>query len=165
MTYALRRRVLGGFVGTLVPSLAGCTPVHPPPRKRLIIYFTDSETATNGVEKRDSTWVVDLTLVNDFSSRTESGNFHDVRVVGYSREGNEVCSEQVGPVTYENASRRAGVTVRLECPAFPYEITTKARETPCDDNVEIQILRYDDERDGYRVMDRGCSDEQTGSDR
>lgn len=78
MTYVLRRRVLGGFAGTLVPPLAGCIPVHPPPRKRLVIYFTDSETATNGVEKRDSIWVVDLTLVNDFSSRTESGNFHDV---------------------------------------------------------------------------------------
>lgn len=83
----------------------------------------------------------------------------------YSREGNEVCSEQVGAVTYENASRRDGVTVRLECSAFPHEITAKARETPCDENVEIQILRYDDERDGYRVMDRRCSREQTGSDR
>lgn len=160
MTLTPRRTVLGCFAGVFVPPLAGCQTAHPPPTfKELVIYPSTTSDATRPeLEKQGSAWVVHVTLVNESSIRTEEGNFHDVRVVAYSRQGSQVCSKHVGEVTYENDSFSDGVTVRMECSSFPHEITATARETPCDETVEIQLLRYDEQED-YRVMDRRCSDE------
>lgn len=155
-----RRSLVGTGSILLISPLAGCTPVHRPPIKRLVIYpSTDKDATSPDVERQDSTWIVNVTLVDDFSSRTESGNFHDVRVVGYSRQGERVCSEHVGAVTYENASFDDGVTAQMECSSFPYEITAIAREKPCDEGVEIQVLRYDDDRNIYRAEVRPCQRE------
>lgn len=159
-----RRSLIEGGSTVLVSSLAGCYTAHPPSTcKGLVIYPSTTTDATSpDVEKRGSTRVVHLTLVNESVARTEDGNFHDVRVVAYSREDSLVCSKRVGDVTYENDSFDDGVTARMECSSFPYEITATARETPCDETVEIQLLRYDDERESYRVMNRKCSEERTG---
>lgn len=166
-TLLSRRSLIEGGATVLVSSLAGCYTAHPPSTfKELVIYPSTTPDATSpDVEKRGSTWVAHLTLVNESVTRTEAGNFHDVRVVAYSREGSVVCSKRVGDVTYENDSFSDGVTVRLECSSFPYEITATARETPCDETVEIQLLRYDDERESYGVMNRKCSEERTRNER
>lgn len=161
-----RRSLIQGGSIVLSSGLAGCYTAHPPPTfKELVIYPSTTSDATRPeLEKRGSAWVVHVTLVNESSIRTEEGNFHDVRVVAYSRQGGQVCSKHVGEVTYENDSFSDGVTVRMECSSFPHEITATARETPCDETVEIQLLRYDDEQEDYRVMDRRCPEEQTSSD-
>lgn len=161
-----RRSLIVTGAGVSTTGLAGCYSTHPPAKySRLVIYPASTPDATSpDVERRDSTWVVHLTLVNHSTIRTDAGNFHGVRVVAYSRQGSLVCSKRVGTVTHENRFFDDGVTVRMECSSFPYEITATARESPCNATVEIQMLRYDDERDVYRASDRKCPDEQTRSD-
>lgn len=64
--------------------------------------------------------------------------FHDVTVMGFSNKGNKLCSDEAG-----NISRGQEREVVLECPVPPWIIGLTAEESPCDEHIEIQYIRYD----------------------
>ncbi|WP_148290944.1 hypothetical protein [Halorhabdus tiamatea] len=107
----------------------------------------------------DSAWEVELTLQNDsFESA-----FHDVEILLFGKSGEQLISQQVGTVDSEK-------TVALSTEAFPYLITAKAKESPCNEHVNIGLVywegdrsqmgdQFDDPRDVWVFDGRKCDQE------
>lgn len=97
------------------------------------------------IEKVDSQWELTARVRNTYDWDT---SIHDVTLVAFSENGEEVCQTHVGDFLRTEGPDR---TVTVTCDRFPAIITATAEESPCD-GAQIEIL--------YWIG----SDEQRGAD-
>lgn len=140
----IRRRFLTVTGALWMGAAAGCvSPVDFGQVKRLTAHrITVSQT--------DEGWSVDVVVVNHNTFSEPAGDFHDVTVLGFNGE-QRVCSRHLGTVTRENDSIDTGHEVTMTCAERPTTITFEAAESPCDDDVVINVAVYSDSYDGWLV--------------
>jgi hypothetical protein len=72
--------------------------------------------------------------------------FHDLSVIAYDRTLTEVARRSIGEVPSDiNEDTR----IELECSGFPFALTYAARESPCEESVDIKIAVYRGEDHGW----------------
>lgn len=121
-----RREVIYISSAVLMP---GCVQkVGLPEGKRLEIYLSS-------ILKSEKNWVADLKIKNQTNLEGEKGTFHEVRVVGYSKQENHLCQKSLGTVRPNES-----IKLRLSCRKVPAIVTCKTRESPCDRNVNIEKI-------------------------
>lgn len=77
--------------------------------------------------------------------------FHDVRIVGYTKEGELVCEKDIGNVARQSTS--GSNTLSLDCPSLPDIITFESTETPCEENTRIEVSYYRGREEGEHIWD------------
>lgn len=102
------------------------------------------------IQETDSGYVLDFVVENHNVRHNAEADFHDVSVVGYTKDGKVVCRKHIGNVTHE-FDNNDGKPVALECSDFPHIITFTAAESPCEDDVIINIAVYNDQKDNWLV--------------
>jgi hypothetical protein len=122
-------------------AISGCAD-FPPHREISIDAISASQT--------ESGWTLKVSVVNDNTVGNEEANFHNVTVYAYSKHGKEVGERTIGDLTYEYDVNN-GKDVTVECRVFPHVVTFDAEESPCDENTDIIIGRYDGKQNGKHV--------------
>lgn len=140
-----RRQVIASTVGIVITTgLSGCGYQNTTPVRMLTFREVRTEETKSG-------WRVSFAAINKNEASEELGTFHNVRVHGYDRDRNEVCSKAIGTVSSNRHTENA-INVEMTCSAFPTMLTYSATESPCDDEVRtvIHIAVYED-GDGWSL--------------
>ena len=142
-----RRTILRCCALGTVPGVAGCN-------VNVNVGRTDDEEGepgatlrvSPGVERTETSWQMNVRVRN-----TTSYDFsiHDVTVVAFSEEGEEVCHVHMGDFPQGG---RWEETKTVDCETFPAIVTAIAEETPCD-GAHIRMLYYTSEKDPATVND------------
>lgn len=122
-----RRRVLLALV-SILPLVSGCGDNSPEPYGRLSI---GADTY-----REDEQWKSDLWVHHE--SELDS-DFHNVTVVGYARNGEELCRMDIG-----DSTGPTGISERftIDCDSFPYFFVVIADEDPCEEGLTFEIIRW-----------------------
>lgn len=84
------------------------------------------------VERSESGWQMTVKVENDTN---HVASIHDVTMVAFDDQGNEVCRRSMGDFPRGAPYER---TETVSCERFPAIVTATAEETPCDGaNIEI----------------------------
>lgn len=129
-----RREALGFAALGASVGMAGCE--YPRNRELGFSRGTSVKESANG-----SVEVSVVPMKSATGNDDEWNTFHEVRLIGYSRERDPVCDEQLGTMR-RDGTRDAYDSITLRCDAFPVMITYEARESPCDEDTEIEITDY-----------------------
>lgn len=142
-----RRNVLG-IIGCSVGLVAGCGAYDFPRYRRLGFEHLK-------IDGRDSNYEIEARVRVEAEPEDEEwATFHQVGFIVTTKTGDRVCSTTLGEVTTE--LRR----IDLTCAQFPYAISLKAEESPCDVDTEIERAIYDgkhDEKRVWRVTEQECT--------
>lgn len=147
-----RRDLLAASIAVIIPGASGCLDRFRPNNRARSIDLT-----IESVNETDSTNPISGVV----SIRAEGGDdqwrtFHDVTVVGYTTDGDRLCTESLGDLRSADEP-----SFRLECPALPDRIVIEAEESPCVDRTYFDAAVLDGADDGeraYQIIDRTCSE-------
>ena len=100
------------------------------------------------IVKTESAWQMTVQVRN---STDNDFSIHDVTVIAFSEQGEEVCRVEMGD--FPQGGRFEG-TETIDCEEFPAIVTATAEEAPCE-GANIQILYWTgtDEQRGKEVPD------------
>jgi hypothetical protein len=148
MTELSRRHLLTGTVSVI--GITGCLQVEDRHRGLGFRPFN--------IPERDGSVVFRIEIRASFSRDGASADwatFHDVELVAYSDEREEMCRESIGVVSEQQMD---GETVELRCPDYPAVIQFEAAESPCAEDTTIKkAVRTEDNGEIiYSIQDRGC---------
>lgn len=146
-----RRVFVRRFAVAFAPIMAGCYPDYSA-GSRLTI---DEVTATESTDGYELTLVVE----NHNVRNNADADFHDVTVLGYGPDGALVCEKHIGTVSHEFDNNN-GKSVTLECSKYPHQLTFTAEESPCEDDViiDVAVYRPDSESWLYDRYQRECGE-------
>lgn len=103
------------------------------------------------VKRENQMWLGKLELYLGETMENESeAAIHDITVLGYARNGQKVCSSNVGDLTKSDWVDDPK-EVEITCSEFPDIITFSARESVCDGVTSIPIVLYRPERETWAV--------------
>lgn len=147
-----RRNLLNSSVVFITSLLAGCQGD----------YSAGKTLAVRRVSPKaeNEKWEAEITVANDNVADDSSADFHNVTILGYSREGKLLCRKDIGDVTYDEGINN-GVELTLTCSEKPDMITFDATEDPSDNKTFIEIAVYSSESD-YWVLGRYTRDCEEG---
>lgn len=141
-----RREVLLASSMSGLSLLTGCQGDYAPGRELFIQDIESTQT--------ESRWSFSITVTSN--DNTEHGGFSNVRLVGYSEEGDAVCEERVGDMTDGSMTVRKSVT--LECDSFPHVIAPEAESSPCTESTYIDVRIYDGAADTWTSHEWECGE-------
>lgn len=140
-----RRRYLRAILPAVFLPIAGC----PAQGAKTLGFWNFDYLGTEDGEHK-----IDFTVRYNHKDvpKSEQG-FNDVVLVGYGRDGEEVCRNDVGDVPPETGN---DFQVSVSCSSFPQVFTYTADESPCDRYVRFKVAIYRGESDGEHrwVADR-----------
>lgn len=140
-----RRTVLRLTAIVGISALSGCQGDFPSSR---VIDFVDVS-----VEQANDDWEIITTV----RTRDNTGRgFHNVRIVGRSAKGNEICSEEVGDLSV--SERQSEVPVSLVCPSLPVEIVPLSEASPCEEDTFVHKRVYDSNSDTWEEQTIECDE-------
>ncbi len=127
-----RRQTLRICTSSSIVLLSGCQGDFPESRT---IDFTDVQ-----VTKKGAKWLVETTV----RARDNTGRgFHNVTIVGRSKDDTVVCRKFVGNMSVETGQTEVQIT--LSCSKFPTSIIPKADESTCEENAYLDKRVYNKE--------------------
>lgn len=141
LTEISRRELLAGSTIGLGIILPGCSDF--PEGRRLTL---DDLTVT----EIDTGYRLEFVIENHNVRDDKEADFHNVTVVGYIESGELVCERDVGDISHK-FDNNDGKPAALECSRYPHLITFSASESPCDDDVIIDIAVYDEDTDSWQL--------------
>jgi hypothetical protein len=140
-----RRQILKTAAVAVVPLVAGCERAT---RHRTI--------SLKRIRFEDQNGIIQVSGRVGVRSQGPDGwtTFHDVSVVAYDDEGEQVCATPLGDI--EGGYRT--VTFTLVCEHHPHRIVIEVAESPCDAETSIHKAVRKEDEDGiyYAIQGRGC---------
>jgi len=107
------------------------------------------------VEWRESQGNVSLNVSVRTRDNTGRG-FENVTVLGTTANGDVVCSESVGNMS--NDGNQEEITVSLDCSTMPAVLLPRSDASPCDDNTNIEIRRFNTSSQVWETDELECSE-------
>ena len=138
----MKRRTLLRFCGSgTIVALGGCNAGQKESNDPSPILTLSAQ-----VERKGGGWELTVSVRNDHNWYIA---FHDVTLVAFTDDGDEVCSSFVGDFPKNGAASRS---VTVSCDAFPAILSATATESPCDGaKIEIQYWVGETEQRGAEL--------------
>ena len=145
----IRRTFLVAGSSSFTTLLAGCSVTERVPKSDS---NRELQLLMANVAKSSTGWELFISVYNSDNTFKET-YFHRVRLLAFTKAGDLVCEKPIGDVLNQ-------VGVELSCSEFPHFITADARESPCDEKIDLMLLESEGKDDEgeyvWKAKYRGC---------